>query len=335
MSTIIGGNVKFTVSENREIGKINVDFFNSLRKVMELFDKKRYEDSIKLINEMMINFPKEPTMTYTWATLIPYESGKYEETIELLEEGFNRGAWWSKEFLEVGFEKLRTLSGYDKLVQLSTETEKSLNLQDQVNLFIRIPKNYSPTKKYPLIISLHGRYSNAKDSEMLFLELSQNREVVIASLQSSQIISKSHFVWDNLDKSVSELSNCLDYLTNNYSIDSSNIILAGISQGLDISLLAYFRNKTKIRGILGIIPSVTNFHKEFIENKEPPAIDTKLRICFILGEDDPRFMKTSDTAQVLKDNGAKTKLIICSNTGHYYPKDYASLLQEAFDFIIK
>ncbi len=304
-------------------------------KLISLFEKENFEEVHKIILEMIKAFPEEPTTTYSWASIFHYYSGNFEETLYLLEEGFSKGAWWSKTFLELGYEKLLDSPIFQKLIDLSEEKSDSILSKESPNLFVRLPETYSKQKKYPLIISLHGRSSNEKDSDILWHDLVNYREVIIVSLQSSQEISKSHYLWDNQEKSIKDLSECLDFLKEKYSIDNSQVIIAGVSQGIDIGLISYFTKEILASGFIGIIPSVYYLDNEFIEKGKIQEIKDKIRVCFIVGEEDPRYQITEKVTKFLMEKGAEINFISCSETGHYYPEDYNALILEAVDFVLE
>ena len=166
-------------------------------------------------------------------------------------------------------------------------------------------------------------------------DLINHREIIVASLQSSQETSKSHFNWDNREKSIEDLRNCLNFLKEKYSIDNSQVIVAGVSQGIDIGLISYFAKEIVASGFIGIIPSVYYLDNEFIEKGKIKQIKDKIRICFIVGEEDPRCQRTEKVTKVLMKKGAETKFISCVEVGHYYPENYNSLILEAVDFVLE
>jgi len=326
--------LNYVIVENREIKKKDLEFFNIQNKLISLFEKENYEEGHKIILEMIKTFPEEPTITYSWASFLPYYSGNLEKALNLLEEGFSKGAWWSKSSLEGDYEKLQKFPRFQKLIDLSEEKRDSILSKESPNLFVRLPDSYSKHRKYPLILSLHGRSSNGINSDILWHDLVNQREIIVASLQSSQETSKSHFDWDNREKSIEDLRKCLNFLKEKYSIDNSQVIVAGVSQGIDVGLISYFAKEIVASGFIGIIPSVYYFDNEFIEKGKIQHIEDKIRVCFIVGEEDPRYQRTEKVTKVLRKKGAKIKIISCSETGHYYPENYNSLILEAVDFVL-
>ncbi|MHA2358616.1 MAG: hypothetical protein ACXABK_07610, partial [Candidatus Heimdallarchaeaceae archaeon] len=131
--------MNYIITENREIRKQDLDFFVIQNKLISLFETQNFEEARKTIFEMIKVVPEEPTSAYSWASSLLYHSGNYEVTLDLLEEGFSKGAWWSKKFLELSYEHLLKFPRFQNLIDLSEEESDSILSIESPNLFVRLP----------------------------------------------------------------------------------------------------------------------------------------------------------------------------------------------------
>ena len=164
----------------------------------------------------------------------------------------------------------------------------------QRSWFTYLPKNYTTSQSYPLIIALHGGGGNAKqlikNTRKQFNRLADREGFIVVYPQG---IKKS---WnDNSDRDqkgfarkkniddVGFLTKMILQLENNYNINQDAIFACGISNGGLMSQTLAMALPEKIKAI-GLVAS--NFGKKQIEKDTPVK---PFSILFIHGVDDPVF----------------------------------------------
>ncbi len=97
-----------------------------------------------------------------------------------------------------------------------------------------IPANYSATKKYPLVLALHGSGESGIDNN---LQISSSRlatswadPVNQANYPCFVLAPQTDSGWDN-DPVMGTISTLLDSLSNEFSIDSNRLYVTGLSMG--------------------------------------------------------------------------------------------------------
>ncbi|MFX0207239.1 MAG: alpha/beta hydrolase [Candidatus Hodarchaeota archaeon] len=303
--------------------------------MMECEEKSLFNKGLKLAIKAISCFPENPTLTYSWAALFYVLLGKNNKSMQTLVEGLTKGAVWSPSFLEEGFQGLKDHPRFPEILELTRKkfyNNKSLN---QAELLVRTPKSYSTSKQYPLLLVFHGRFDSNAANDIYWGNIIEQKEIFLALLQSSQMQSKNHFVWDEENKALEDLQRALAILIEHYPINTSEIILAGVSQGSELALVALFSGFVTATKFISVIPAFGGFsyqlsEKDLMQNKKE-----KIRGCFIVGERDPRFSKTKTFFELLRKNGVECRLFSYPELGHQIPDDFDQVLAKAVNFVLK
>ncbi len=215
-------------------------------------------------------------------------------------------------FAEYGEDLLKVKSGIFRRAYLS-RIDSTLQPYS-----IKIPKNYSPDKKYPLLVFLHG--SGQDDQGVLearkgiaekFIELAPYGR------GTSNVYSKDH--------AQDDIREALNDVIRNYSIDTSKIILSGFSMG-GYGVYRTFYETPKRFAALSVFSGHPNLANKWgIGGKEPNFLDEKyletfkgMRIFIFHGEEDRNcpIGLTKKLVDLLGQNGAYVTAIYEKNKGH-------------------
>jgi predicted esterase len=105
---------------------------------------------------------------------------------------------------------------------------------------IRLPYNYNKSQKYPLIVFLHGSGGDVLELEWL---MSNHKYIEIAP--NGRDKNKCY----TTDISQKDILECIADVAKFYSIDTTNIIIGGLSMGGYGALLTCYNNPSKFKGI--------------------------------------------------------------------------------------
>ena len=131
--------------------------------------------------------------------------------------------------------------------------------------YVRLPDGYSPNHKYPLVIQLHGGGGNAETAESMskMTELARKRGFVVVypdgfgprMMNALKTWNAGHCcgraMRENSDD-VAFISELIDFMIQNYSIDSRRIYLCGMSNGAMMTYRAAQKLAPRLAGI-GIV----------------------------------------------------------------------------------
>ncbi len=128
---------------------------------------------------------------------------------------------------------------------------------------VNLPEAYVSSKKYPLIVFLHGSESSEKNLQYA-RKMFPLKKFILLGPKGRGL--SNYFTKDNAQKDISE---AIEAVKRSYNIDSKNIFLSGFSMGGYGVLRTYFETPKKFKGL--IINSGTPFAtKRFNRNNECP-----------------------------------------------------------------
>lgn len=106
------------------------------------------------------------------------------------------------------------------------------NTNQILNTLVHLPNNYDKTKKYPLILFLHGSGESGDDIKSLH-HIQSNWPLGYETIKQYEFIliapqCPKKYDWPILGK---DLDNLLDQVCNEYAVDQKRIYLTGLSMG--------------------------------------------------------------------------------------------------------
>jgi phospholipase/carboxylesterase len=135
---------------------------------------------------------------------------------------------------------------------------------------IRQPKEVDPNKIYPALFVMHGMGSN--EQNMLSLVNGLEEEFYIFSIRGhlEQPPGFAFFTIEGygkphrevFDQAVTKLTNFIDYASEQYPIDSSQLYLLGFSQGAILSMTLGLELGERIKGIVALSGYIPGFVKD-------------------------------------------------------------------------
>lgn len=123
---------------------------------------------------------------------------------------------------------------------------------------LRKPKQIDPNKNYPALFLIHGMGSNEQNMFPLVEGLEEQFYIFSIRGPIAQPPGFAFFTIEGygkphreaFDQAVNGLTNFIDYATNQYSLDQSNLYLLGFSQGAILSMSLALVSGTKLKELL-------------------------------------------------------------------------------------
>lgn len=185
------------------------------------------------------------------------------------------------------------------------------------------PENYSPSRRYPLFVFMHGLGSSPgsildEDYELLarqkfFILIPQAPREYNGGFSWYDLKDEDQFIKD-LKESESVVVGITRYVIKSYNINSSKVFLSGFSQGGRLCFYIGFRNP----GLFyEIIPIGGLYMDDLLDPYTDKIQDLKISIFHGTKDDRNPFTTMQGTYQKLKQKGINAKL----NTyplGHTY-----------------
>jgi len=205
----------------------------------------------------------------------------------------------------------------------------ALSIDAKADYFVKLPLGYDKSKKYPVIIILHGgvgtyyrTYENWKSD---FID----NDFVSVYAQGREI--KGSFARGYGKNGISDIEMIYKEVIENYSVDTTSLVLAGQSAGGGLSL-RLINNNLLAKGIFLAFPTKP---KDFDIQKAKSLQESSVRVVMICGEQDKRFYPGQlEIFRLLDSVEVENKFIKYPNLGHEFPNDFDSQLDQGLNYIL-
>jgi hypothetical protein len=134
-------------------------------------DNGEYERGLQVSLDAIKRFPEKPTLTHSWALDFLLSLEEKEKAIKVLEHGLHQGAWWSPKLLKIGWKGLEDQPEFRKILKVIRKRFNEETATANAELIVRTPEKYSQEKDSPLLLILHGAYSNNDNSQYAWMNI--------------------------------------------------------------------------------------------------------------------------------------------------------------------
>ena len=195
--------------------------------------------------------------------------------------------------------------------------------------FVNLPDNYDKTKKYPVIIILHGGfgsyYKTFEDwqSDLIYSDFisvyPQGREI------------KGSFTRRYGDSGIDDITMIYNQVIRKYSVDTTSLILAGQSAGGALSL-GLVNNKLFAKGLFLAFPVKPD---DFDIQRAESLKESSVRVVMICGEQDKTFYAGQlELSRLLDSAGVDNQFIKYPDLGHGFPDHFSEQIDLGLKYIL-
>ena len=199
--------------------------------------------------------------------------------------------------------------------------------EKSITTIYQVPEYYSPDKKFPLMVILHGHGENAEAFAEVWREATNSLGFVLLAVQGENKISdEAYFAWG---KNAEEHILCsIDEIKKIVNINDNEIYLGGFSAGASLANYLSLKYPFQIRGTISISGS---FPFELFQKS---LVNSKNKFCLACGELEKNYSEQlTDISDLLTARNVKVKSIRFKNAGHTIPKPWNETIQEMLKFL--
>jgi len=219
-----------------------------------------------------------------------------------------------------------------------TAEDNELNARSRANTRaayeIMIPRDYSPAKKYPLVLVLHGGQGSILHEKMFWKadQLKELKNYIFVFLQSSQVFEMNCFNWNNIETARKDIKHLYKKIIIKYPIDTSRVIIIGMSQGGQTAIDAAINNIIPVKGFLACCPSKPGgLDKEAVKQ----AVQRGVRGTILAGERDRALLPDAKEINAFfKEMNLDHRFIVIPGMGHRVPANSTEHFQAAAAHIL-
>ena len=188
---------------------------------------------------------------------------------------------------------------------------------------VRIPEHIDRSRKYPLIVFLHG--SGSDETDLFGFSFLNNGECIELGPFAR---GRSNFY--STDKAQEDIAEAIDAVIENYPVDTDNIILTGFSMGGYGVYRTFYETPQRFKAlaVFSGLPYYSTNTEEYPDSMYPNFLDEEKAKVF---EDTPLFIfhgeqdkncplsRTEELVKLFKNNGVHVTYVTEKEKGHQRP----------------
>lgn len=305
-------------------------FWEIRSEVRSLWFEEKYDQAINLIENNREHFSDGfPEFTaYFYLGLLHVDKGDYQKGFEALYAGMDKGYFYS--FFPNTIEKIEQYPGSEALLERNNRMREEARDTAAVKLEVKLPEQYEASRKYPLIIFLHGNNSSHNHSKEEWKDVKLEQPAIVLFAQSSSPVGSYAYNWPDSERSRENIRQTFHQIREQYPIDESEIVIAGFSAGGRLSVDTILRETIPAKGFIAFCPpKPQQFDNSGIVN----AINRETKGAIISGENDFLLTGQLEMATQFKQQEFPLRIVVESDLGHEYPGDFKYQLNRSLEFI--
>lgn len=259
------------------------------------------------------------------------EQGQFHENLALFQEGHRKGYFY---FLHPALPALKPyldLPGFSELMEADRILYDSALEASNTLYRISLPEDFRQDGSYPLMLIFHGGNSNLQRLEKHWNQKYLDSTCIKAYLQSYRHFDSGSFTWRSGDpRSDIQLQQIYREIQDRYPLDTSRIILAGISAGANYAIGMALRGVLPVYGIMAFCPGLP---RVLGQAYEPETLQRTFR-TYILGGEHDFYLKQQEELMIHFDRlGLPYTYVQVKGLGHQYPEDEGKFLLDGLRYI--
>lgn len=259
------------------------------------------------------------------------EQGQFHKNLALFQEGHRKGYFY---FLHPALPALKPymeLPGFSELMEADRILYDSALEASNTLYRLSMPEDFRQDGSYPLMFIFHGGNSNLQGLEKHWNQKYLDSTFIKAYLQSYRHFDSGSFTWRSGDpRSDIELQQIYGEIQDKYQVDTSRILLAGISAGANYAIGMALRGVLPVYGIIAFCPGLPGVLRQAYE---PATLHRDFRIYILGGEHDFYLAQQEELMAHLDRLDIPYVYVQVKGMGHRYPSDEGNYLLDGLRFI--
>lgn len=294
---------------------------------------KDYNAAIEFINSVKDNFPENEFEVILESAYCYGKIGNLEAGLDKYEYGQQLGFFFGLNFRSSVYAPYKESERFAKLIEKDRELRNAALEKSKTIYEVKLPENYNESNLYPAIVILHGGGRTLKDSQKHWISERTDKEFVKIFIQSYLHYTSKTFGWAGFDpRARKEMRECFDEVVGKYSIDTTKVIIGGISAGGSASIDFSINNIIPTNGFIGICPGKP---REFDSERVKAANEKNVSGYILSGETDFYLERAKEMVAIFDETNFNYYFEIIEGMGHEYPKDFSERIEQALNFLIK
>lgn len=211
-------------------------------------------------------------------------------------------------------------AGMQKIAELKSREWKPV---------IEVPDQYADGKLCPAVIGLHGFGSNPEDFAGVLAPAVTGSGYLLCCPYGPDVRGSTAFGWGDCAEAEKRILETVEYLKNNYNIDTARIVLLGYSQGGARVFCAGLKNGGIFAGLIAVAGRCCPDVGAYLDAGEVQD----MAIYMMIGENDRSVESNRTARRLMEEKGIRSELIVYPELGHAFPPDPDGEIRKALEWL--
>ena len=312
--------------------------FSSFTKALKEIDETDYQASIDLCTEALEKYQDmnlRNNLIY-WELSFHYASLKqYDKCFDILKLGQDEGLFYytrtrGNRIFPPYLKELQKLDGYESFIAKNTELMEAANKHKTFEFMVQLPTGYTGSQNYPLMLIMHGGIGSIPSMQHNYLSEKLQKDFIVVYTQGATYVGSYSRAYDMEDWNA-RIKNVYQQIISKYTVDTTQVILAGPSAGGYRSLLLGLNNSIPAKGLL---LSFAVYPIELDSTLFLNAAERGLKVALLCGENDWAIQQQKKLGYYLDKYGIQNRFVVFPEEGHGFPENWPYYLETSVDFIL-
>jgi len=292
------------------------------------FRNNNTDSAIIIMEYAYKKFPDEFARTTELLGYIYTRTNNLSKAIEIWRTGMDKGYMYdlNNPYYQ---DYYKDNADFDALAQIEKNSLDTMHLKYEIVL----PTEYDNKKMYPILFVFHGNNRNIEKSKTSWNAPIMNKEFITVFLQSYIPSSPTDFKWVPKDEKINkEFTEIYKQVLNDYPVDESKIIFAGMSAGgkkaMDFTLNNYFP-------VTGLVLNCPVPPQDITDEMIRHFVVTNKKIGIITGENDFALENQKSFMSKIDSLGGQTRITVTEGLGHSFAENFSEILDEYLKWVIE
>jgi pimeloyl-ACP methyl ester carboxylesterase len=260
-------------------------------------------------------------------------TGDGKEAIRLMAEALDQGYWYTALYWDdADFNAIHDDDDFKRLRTVSEERAAIAQAAAKPELTVITPS--AGATPYPVLLALHGNNSTAAGQGYNWSPATQAGWLV-GLAQSSQIAGPNAYVWNNQERTDTEVKDHSATLLAQGG-DPEQVVIGGFSMGGEAAIRLALTGGVPARGFVAVGPGgpLTNQNSDDWEPIIVQGRERGVRGYLVVGKQDGGYEQITKLIERLHKAGIPLQVEEHDELGHEFPNDFAARLPEILRFVL-
>lgn len=301
-----------------------------INKISEMEANGQYHEAFQLIAECERKYPDKWFEISKEKKYLNEQMNLLNKNLELFKEGHKRGFFYLLHPDLPQYKEYVQLKGFDTLCLIDLELRKLAMEASETIYEINVPDKYKHNDKYPLMIIFHGGGSSLNSVKKHWHSEWLNTNFIKVYLQSYRHYDSKTFGWRSGDKRAdNDIREIFHKICTEYPVDTSRVVLAGISAGATYAIDVALRKVIPATGLLVFCPGLP---QHVSENKTQES-EVQPKTYMVAGENDYYRERQLQLIDYFEKTKVPVKYTVIEEMGHQYPEKESFYIDQGIQFI--